>query len=183
MTTQTKTLLTAEQFLDLGDIGPAELIDGEVIKMSPAGLRHGLIAMALGALVREHVAAQRLGAVFAAETGFKLAPRRVRAPDVAFVSAQRLGEQMTEQFIDGAPDLAVEVVSPSDVRPAVMQKVQEWLDNGARAVWVVDPDNRMIVLYHPDGTIRQVREPEDLRDETVLPGFSTTLGRVFDRTW
>src|SRR3954470_9248342 len=117
MTTQATNLITAEELFDMGDIGRCELIDGEIVRMSPAGAKHGIVAMNLGATLRQFVKAKGLGRVFAAETGFKLAPRRVRAPDVAFVRADRLAGGVPEKFFDGPPDLAIEVVSPSDTWP------------------------------------------------------------------
>ena len=129
-----------------------ELVRGELIVMAPAGGRHGQIAHKVALLVGNHVLARSLGRVFAAETGFLLrrGPDTVRAPDVAFVAAQRLGiEDIPAGFLEMAPDLAVDVVSPGDSRAAVRSKVSDWLAAGTRLVWVVYPEKRSIVHRPP----------------------------------
>src|SRR4051812_34704540 len=107
----TTTQITADEFFGMGDLGRAELIDGEIIHMSPSGAEHGVVALNIAVVLRQFVQAHQLGRVFAAETGFRLAPMRVRAPDVAFVAAARLAGGVPSTFFDGPPDLAVEVVS------------------------------------------------------------------------
>jgi Uma2 family endonuclease len=180
MTTQATKLITAEELFEMGDIGRCELIDGEIVRMSPSGAEHGNVAMNLGAILRQFVKAQGLGRVFAAETGFKLAPRRVRAPDVAFVRAERLAAGIPKKFFDGPPDLAVEVVSPSDAWHEVEAKVEDWLARGARSCWVVDPKTRLVVVYHPDGRGARLDQGGIITDEEILPGFSVPVAEVFD---
>jgi Uma2 family endonuclease len=180
MTTQATKLITAEEFFDMGDIGRCELIDGEIVRMSPSGAEHGNVAMNLGAILRQFVKASGLGKVFAAETGFKLAPRRVRAPDVAFVRADRLTGGVPKRFFEGPPDLAVEVVSPSDTWQEVEEKVEDWLASGTRSCWVVDPKTRLVVVYHPGGQATRFDSKAVLTDELVLPGFSVPVAEVFD---
>jgi Uma2 family endonuclease len=179
MTTQATKPITAEELFDMGDIGRCELIDGEIVRMSPSGAEHGRVAMNLGAILRQHVKAHGLGKVFAAETGFKLAPRRVRAPDVAFVRAERLTQGIPAKFFDGAPDLAVEVVSPSDSWPDVEAKVEDWLARGARSCWVVDPKARRVVVYRPDGRAARLDDKAVVTDDT-LPGLSLPVAEIFD---
>ena len=164
----------------MGDIGRCELIDGEIVRMSPSGAEHGNVAMNLGAVLREFVKTRGLGKVFAAETGFKLAPRRVRAPDVAFVRAERLAAGLPRRFFDGPPDLAVEVVSPSDTWPEVEAKVEDWLARGARSCWVVDPKTRLVMIHHPGGRVTRLDDKAVIKDEDVLPGFSVSVNEVFE---
>jgi Uma2 family endonuclease len=180
MTTQATKLVTAEELFEMGDIGRCELIDGEIVRMSPSGAEHGNVAGNVLAVVREFVKRRRLGRVFAAETGFKLAPRRVRAPDVAFVRADRVAGGIPRKFFEGAPDLAVEVVSPSDTSLEVKAKVEDWLSRGTRSCWVVDPKTRLVVVHHPGGQVMRFDEKGLLRDEDVLPGFSVPVAEVFD---
>jgi Uma2 family endonuclease len=172
MTTRTKPV-TADELFEMGDIGRCELVRGEIIRMSPTGAEHGDVAMEIGMRIAIFVKANKLGKVFAAETGFTIArnPDTTRAPDVAFVRQERVPKSYRRGFFDGPPDLAVEVVSLSDTHSEVVAKVNDWLSAGTLAVWVVDLPSKSIEVHHPATPIvRYVRE-EELRDETVLPGF------------
>src|SRR4030095_2647233 len=150
MTTATQ-LLTADDLLRQPHDGYRyELVKGELIKEPPAGNIHGNRAMRLGWRLACHVENNDLGVVFAAETGFRLAsdPDTVRAPDVAFVNKTRIEEAGTfEGFWPGAPDLALEVLSPGDSYTEVEEKVREYLAAGTKAVWIVDPKGRTITVY------------------------------------
>jgi Uma2 family endonuclease len=149
--------------------------------MSPAGHEHGRVAArltsSLGLFVDEH----DLGAVYAAETGFLLArnPDTVRAPDVAFVRADRLAAVSAEGFFPGPPDLAVEVVSPSDSYSAVEEKVFEWLDAGCRAVVVLDPRRQVATVYRSRQNISLLSPPDLLSAEDLVPGWSVPLAQLF----
>jgi Uma2 family endonuclease len=180
MTTQATKLITAEELFEMGDVGRVELIDGEIVRMSPSGAEHGNVAANILALVREFVNQRGLGRVFAAETGFKLAPRRVRAPDVAYVRADRLTAGIPRKFFDGAPDLAVEVVSPSDTWPEVESKVEDWLARGARSCWVVDPKTRLVMIHHSRGRVLRLDVNAVVTDEEVLPGFAVPASSFFE---
>lgn len=181
MTTTTNPI-TAEQLLSMANIGPCELVKGEVIHMTPAGAEHGDIAAELLYRIKSHVEGRNLGKVYAAETGFIIArnPDTVRAPDVAFVRTARLPPGPLRGYFPGAPDLAVEVISPSDLHSDVLAKVDEWLAAGALSVWVVDPPNGSIAVFHPGIQVARYRRPDELRDEPVLPGFALKLDKVFE---
>jgi Uma2 family endonuclease len=180
MTTITKSI-TAEELFDMGDIGPCELIKGEILYMAPAGAEHGDLAAELLLRVKMHVDANRLGKVFSTDTGFTIArnPDTVRAPDVAFVRKDRLPPGRVRGFFPGAPDLAVEVVSPSDRLSDLTGKVDEWLAAGATSVWVVDPPNRTIVVCRAGKQVLRYSNSDELHDEPTLPGFSLKLAGLF----
>jgi Uma2 family endonuclease len=180
MTTQATKPITAEQLFEMGDVGRVELIDGEIVRMSPSGAEHGNVAGNVFAVVRDFVKRNNLGRVFAAETGFKLAPRHVRAPDLAFVRAERLAGGIPRQFFDGPPDLAIEVVSPSDAWPELEDKVEDWLARGARSCWVVDPKTRRVLVHHPGGQVTKFDDEARIADADVLPGFSAAVKEFFD---
>src|SRR4051812_28964652 len=141
-------LVTADDLLAMGDIGRCELIYGELVMMSPAGAEHGIVALRVGSFLREFVDANGLGYVFAAETGFMISrtPDLLRAADASFVAKARIPGPIPSGYIDGVPDLAVEVVSPRDTRREVAEKVDMWLANGTAVVWVVDPKPQTIVI-------------------------------------
>jgi Uma2 family endonuclease len=116
-----------------------------------------------------------------AETGFQISrdPDTVRAPDVAFVRAERLPAAEPLGFFPGAPDLAVEVLSPSDRAGEVLAKVQDWLEAGCRAVWVVDPHTQTISDYRSRSEVVVFSGADTLTGGTVLPGFSVSLPEIF----
>jgi Uma2 family endonuclease len=132
----------------------------------------------------EHVERRGGGRVVVGDVGFVLRvpsdPERVRAPDVAFVSPERLPSgRLPEGFLSGAPDLAVEVLSPSDNPIDIQQKVRDYLEAGARLVWVVAPQAKTLTVYRADGSARLLREQDVLDGEDVLPGFSIPAAELF----
>jgi Uma2 family endonuclease len=177
-----KKVYTAEDLLHLSDDGMRhELVRGELRTLPPAGEEHGIVAGEGFRLIANHVRANRLGQVFAAETGFFLEhnPDVVRAPDVAFVAASRFERGPSPRFSDLVPDLVVEVVSPYDTAREVEEKVQAWLRAGVRLVWVVHPSTRSVTVYRSLHDIHALTENEQLDGGDVLPGFACSVGDFF----
>ena len=172
-------ITTAEQLLRAGDIGRCELIRGELRMMIPAGGEHGRVTINVTVAVANFVRARRLGVLYGAETGFILArdPDTVRAPDLAFTTAERASTP-ERGFVPGAPDLAVEVLSPDDRPGYVREKVAEWLEAGTLAVWVVDPSQRTVTVH--DGTATLYGETDTLVGGDLLPGFELPVREVFE---
>jgi Uma2 family endonuclease len=182
----TKTRVTVQDLWRMGSTDGVrrELVDGEVIEMAPVGGVHGKVTWTVSQKLGEHVYAHAAGEVVVGDVGFLLVlpgdPERVRAPDVAFVTGARLPEgRLPEGYIRGAPDLAVEVLSPSDNPLEIQQKVRDWLESGARLVWVIAPRARSATVYRPDGSARLVRDGDVLDGEGVLPGLRIQLGDLF----
>ena len=181
--TLTGKRMTAEELWRLPDDGMRhELIYGELKTMSPSGSEHGWLAMRLGAGLHGFVERHRLGRVYAAETGFWLArnPDLVRAPDAAFVCQERLaaaGE--TTGYFPGAPDLAVEVVSPNDRSAEIEEKVATWLAYGTRLVIVVYPRTRTARVHRPGQPPHDLGEGDSLDGADVLPGWALPLRELF----
>lgn len=179
MTVETRTV-TAE---DLGQMPPDgflyELVNGELRKRSPAGFEHGRVAMRIGASLSAHVARQSLGAVTAAETGFLIRrnPDTVRAPDVAFVSTPRLVE--TRGYFPGAPDLAIEVISPGDAYSDVDAKVLDWLRSGTRMVVLVDPSKQTAAVHRSLSEVTRLSLEDTIEGGDVVPGWRLPLRDVF----
>lgn len=164
--------------------GRSELVEGRLVREPPAGMEHGRLTARIGSLLRAFVHERGLGEVFGAETGFVLSedPPTVRAPDVAFVTADRLPPgDLPAGFGQGAPDLAVEVVSPSSTAADVRSKVVDYLDTGAREVWVVEPGTRTLEVYRWDGDLRMLRGSDEILGGDVLPGFALTVGELLAR--
>jgi Uma2 family endonuclease len=181
MATVATKAITAEELEAMGDIGRCELIRGEIVHMTPAGAEHGDVGGEAFHWVKAFVKEHRLGKVYSADTGFVIArdPDTVRAPDVAFVRAQRIPPHPVRGFFPGAPDLAVEVVSPSDRLSEVAAKVDEWLSAGTQSVWVVDPANRSVEVYRQGNQVLRYRAGDELRDEPALPGFAMKIADLF----
>ena len=174
--------MTIEEFATISQPGRFDLINGEVLQMPPAGGEHGALASELGRRIGNYVVEHQLGQTYAAETGFVVdaESRTVLAPDVAFVSATRIPPiEQQRGFVPLAPDLAVEVVSPSDRVVDVSAKVSEYLAGGVKLVWVVEPRRRTVTEYHADRSARLVIDGEALDGGDVLPGFSLPLAEIF----
>ena len=174
-------LLTAEDLLETSIPNKeTELVRGWLVVREPPGSRHGTVAMNLAVRLANHVEPLGAGQVFAAETGFTLfrAPDTVRAPDIAFVRRERLPHPAPAGYLELAPDLVVEVLSPHDRPGEVLAKVGDWLEAGARLVWVVDPERRRTRIYRVDGSEASITDAEDLSGEDVLPGFTCRLALV-----
>ena len=157
-----------------------ELIRGVLVVREPAGGRHGRVAAELARLIGTHVHDNDLGVVYGAETGFTIArePDTVRAPDVAFVRRDRVPAADPVGFLPIAPDLAVEVLSPSDRPGETLAKVGDWLEAGTPLIWVIDPERRQSRIYRADGTDSLLGERDQLSGEDVLPGFVLSLGAI-----
>jgi Uma2 family endonuclease len=182
MSTRTQ-LVTAEELLRMPEDGHRyELVNGELRKIPPTGHVHGRFAATLtGSLVR-HVTANRLGAVYAAETGFILRrnPDTVRAPDVAFICQERVEEVGDAAgYWPGAPDLAVEVISPSDTYTEVEEKVFEWLDAGTLMLLVVNPRMPSVTVYRSLTDISVLTQNDTLHGGDVVPGWTMPVKDIF----
>jgi len=174
------SITTAEQFF-AANLPHSELIGGEIFQMSPAGFDHGRFASRIVAALENHVSGQGLGIVTTAEAGFQIAhdPDTVRAPDVAFVRADRIPPDGVKGYFQGAPDLAVEVVSPSDRPDEVAAKVQDWLRAGCSMVWVIEPENRTVAVHRRGNEVAMLTTADTLIGGDVLPEFFMPVARVF----
>ena len=175
--------VTAEELFALPDDDcRRELVDGVIITMSPTGAAHGVVSVRIGRLLDEHVSARGLGVCCGAETGFILRrnPDVVRAPDAAFVAARRIPDTgVPTAYWPFAPDLAVEVVSPSERRADVQVKVAEYFAAGAREVWVAEPASRTVHVHGSPGTVQVFGADDTLTGRDLLPGFRCEVRRLF----
>jgi Uma2 family endonuclease len=173
--------MTAEEFFLHGPDQPCELIEGELHTMAPPGWEHGRIAGNIHALLWNHARARHLGAVGASETGFLVKRDRdtVLAPDVSFVRVERLPQGRHPGYLPFAPDLAVEVVSPSQSLYEVDEKTELWLKSGAAMVWVVWPNTRSVSVHRPDRPVTHLHEGDRIDGEDVVPGFVCAVSEVF----
>lgn len=180
-----KHLVTAEDLLKMPEVPGKqfELVDGELVEVSPAGVEHNLIAALIYRLLYAFAEEYRLGIAFTDNLGYILRrdPDLLRAPDVSFVARERLPEgQLPKGFWDLAPDLAVEVVSPGDTAIELRAKVRDYLECGTRIVWVVWPDNHSVTVYDTGGGYRDLAPEDELDGGSVLPGFRVRVADLFD---
>jgi Uma2 family endonuclease len=177
-------LMTAEEF----EVSPlndrwVELVQGEILRMSPTGPLHGEIALTIGAAIRNWVGQHKKGKAYAAETGFILSrdPDTVRAPDAAFVASTELAEQQKRKkgFFEGAPDLVVEVMSPGDTDEEVRMKVLDYLNAGTRLIWIVSPRTQTVTVYQSLSEIKVLTREETLDGGDVLPGLTIAVSEIF----
>ena len=183
MSTEVK-LMTADEMLAMPDDGFVyELIKGDLIQVSPPpGHEHGLVVMNIAGPLYQFVKTQKLGQVYAAETGYLLEqdPDTVRAADVSFLRRERIESAgRVKGYWVGAPDLAVEVISPSDTVRRIEGKVAEWLEFGARLVWVVSPKLRNVTVYRSLTDISILTEKDTLDGGDVVPGFQIPVAEIF----
>lgn len=177
-------LTTAEQLLEMpGDGFRYELVHGELRRMAPAGYEHGFIGGDIIASLSHHVRSRNLGRVCLSETGFLLErdPDHVLCADVAFISkARHRTKSRTRGFFPGPPDLAIEIVSPSDRYEAVEEKVQDWLSHGTRMVIVVNPRLKQAKVYLPDEPIQVLKRSDSIDGGKVVPGWHLKLADIFE---
>ena len=183
MSTTTK-LMTADELWEMPDDGFCyELVRGELRKMAPAGGEHGVVIINLAAPLKVHAKANNLGLVFGAETGFRLseAPDSVRAPDVAFVARERIPlTGIPRGFWPGAPDLAVEVVSPNDKIYEIDEKIEDYLAAGVRLIWIVYPKKRSVTVHSPVSEPRVLMIDDTLDGADVVVGFQLPVREIFE---
>lgn len=174
--------MTAEQLAGMPDDGNRyELVEGVLRMMSPAGFRHGRIAAKLLRRIGTHVEEHGLGETSAAETGFLVGrhPDTVLAPDIAFVSSDRLRPYFGHVgYLPLAPDLVAEVVSPSDRASEIEAKVQAWLNAGARLVLVVAPQDATVREYRPDRPV-DIHASGSIDLDDVVTGFRLDVAELF----
>lgn len=187
MARQSTKLITADEYYKMPreqTVG-TELVHGVIVKkrggIVPAGYQHGKIAALLLYYIIDFVLKHQLGNVFTAETGFILNEESniVRGPDIAFVANDRLDQSKKSGFFKGAPDLAVEVISPSETFGEIDTKLEEYFAAGVKEVWIVRPVARTITLYHSLKEIAILSDQNTLNNSCVLSGFELEIGRIF----
>jgi Uma2 family endonuclease len=174
-------LITAEEFALMPGSEHKELVRGEIIDTMPPSREHGRIALAIGALLRLWASQGSWGEV-GVESGFILAhdPDIVRGPDVYYVRADRvLADDKPNAFWTIAPDLAIEVISPSETLEEVRAKIRDFLSAGTPLVWTIHPSSREVVVHTPDGLARTYGADDVIEYPDILPGFSCKVAELF----
>lgn len=173
-------LYTAEEYAELDDNRRTELVRGVLQVREPPGLAHGFTAVEIACAIRIYMDTHPIGLTFV-ESGYvtERGPDTVRGPDVSFMTYERAKGAKGSTFGEGAPDLAVEVLSPSNTAREIAKKVGEYFAGGARLVWVADPKKRMVTVLAPEALPYVVAGDEFLDGGDVLPGFRVEVKKLF----
>ena len=174
--------LTDEQFMALPeDDNLYEYVNGELIVVANSGVEHGYLALTLGYFLTGFVRSHRLGVTCDSSTAFKMKTGNKRSPDLAFIAKERLHglKRLPKGFFEGAPDLAVEIISPNNTFAEIHNKLVEYFENGTRLVWVILPDEESVLVYRQPKPSKLLQVEDSLDGEAVITGFQLPLMELF----
>ncbi|MFL6258542.1 MAG: Uma2 family endonuclease [Thermoanaerobaculia bacterium] len=174
-------LITGEELFHSPDLGPCELVDGRIVPTMPTGRVHGKSEARLAARLLTYVENHDKGEVLTGEIGIYIRrnPDTVRAADIAFISHGRLARCKAEGYLDVAPEIVVEVLSPDDRMSRVQEKLRDYFSAGVQVVWVVDPTLRRVLVHRSLTEVTVLDDRRSLTDEDLLPGFSVPVSDLF----
>jgi Uma2 family endonuclease len=176
-------LVTSDELARTPNLGRCELVEGRVVHMSPTGFVHGRVEAAFAAVLRAFVSPRKLGYVLTGEVGIltRRVPDTVRGADVLFISNERFaGKTPGRAFLDVAPELVVEVLSPDDRPGEVLRKLGEYFDMGVKLVWLADPEQQVVMAHRSLTEVRCFTREGSLPGDDVLPGFEVSLREIFE---
>ena len=182
MTTKQKLITADELLLMPRDGSRYELIRGVLVEKMPPGYSHGVVVSRIDYALAHYAESHDYGATGSGEPGYRLDrdPDTVRAPDISWIAPDRVPVGL-RGYPEFAPDLAVEVKSPSNSNPEIAAKAAMWLSYGSREVWVADPESTSITVHRPGAIPETLGEDETLDGGDLLPGFTTPVWRLFRR--
>jgi Uma2 family endonuclease len=183
-TPETKVWTDAE-FMALPDDGNRyELVKGELINMGNSGALHGYIAIILSAALFALVTSRKLGVLLDSSTAFTMKNGNKRSPDIAFFAKERLQglEELPTGFLEGAPDLVVEIFSLGSTIAEIEDKIVEYFANGTRLLWVISPGQHYVLVYRSGYEPQRLLTSGDfLEGEEVVPGFTFPVADLFHK--
>jgi Uma2 family endonuclease len=176
----TKRLLTAKDLLEMGEEAEfCELVDGELVQMSPSRFPEARVVSKIQLLLGTFVSQHQLGEVFGPDLGYELTLHRVRAPDVSFVSAEKIATYGNPwELAKLVPDLVVEVIAPEVKYGYLQRKIRHYCEAGVRLLWIVDPDMQTVTVYHSPYDPHVLTTADTLSGEDVIPGFSSPVAAL-----
>ena len=175
--------VTGDELLHMPGRNPCELVAGRIVPMTPTSPAHGRIEVNVAAALKQFLRTRNLGVVMAGEVGVftRRNPDTVRAPDVLFLSHERDARRTSRQgFLDVAPELTVEILSPTDRPDQMRRKLSEYFAAGVRLAWVIDPTARTVRIHRGVGEPQSLACGETLTGGDVLPGFEMAVDDVFE---
>ncbi|MCL4262267.1 MAG: Uma2 family endonuclease [Anaerolineae bacterium] len=176
-----EVLITGEELAMMGDLGRCELVEGRIVKFSPTKMPHGRYEFEMAKLLGNFVEKHNLGVVMVGEVGVytRRDPDTGRGADVLYISHERLAQVTPGGFMDVAPELIVEVMSPSDRWSEVRKKIKEYFEVGVTVVLIVEPEEQTIALYRSPTAIEEFVLNNALTLEDILPGFNLPLNQLW----
>ena len=180
--TASRKIWTDEEFMALPDDGNCyEVVDGKLIALGSASARHGYYVSLIHIILGAYVRSQKLGFTFDSDTSFKMKSGNRRSPDCSFFSKERLRSLggIPKGYIEGAPDLAIEVLSEANTVGEIHDKIVEYFENGSRLVWVIHPEEKYVLVYRQPEPAALKRPGDILEGEEVIPGFALDLSEFF----
>lgn len=176
-------IITAEELARTPALGRCELVEGRIVRMSPTGHRHGGVEARIGKILANFVDPRKIGRVLVGEVGVytRRNPDTVRGADVLYISKERFQRASKDKaFLDAAPELVVEVLSPDDRPAELARKLSEYFAVGVLLVWVADPESRSVRAYRSPSDVRELGEEETLTGDEALPGFEAPVAQFFE---
>ena len=177
---------TSDEFYELCQENPdlelERTASGEVIIMSPAGGETGASNLSIGARLYNWNEEHELGIAFDSSTGFTLPNGAGRSPDAAWIAIERwsrLSAEQKQKFPPLAPDFVIELRSSSDCMQILRDKMEEYINNGVRLGWLIDPQSRTVEIYEPGEAVETLYDPEFVAGDPVLPGFVLNMKKVW----
>ena len=177
-----RKIWTDEEFMALPDDGNRyEVVNGELVTVGSAGAKHGYYVSLIHIILGAYVRSQKLGFTFDSDTSFKMKSGNRRSPDCSFFSKERLRSLggIPKGYIEGAPDLAIEVLSEANTVGEIHDKIVEYFENGSRLVWVIHPEEKYVLVYRQPEPAALKRPGDILEGEEVIPGFALDLSEFF----
>jgi Uma2 family endonuclease len=176
-----ESLMTGDALWELGLVEPCELINGQIVYMSPTGGEHGGIEVSLGAELRNHVRKHKLGYLAGGEVGIYIRrnPDTIRGADLAFFTKAQLPNGLPRKYIEAIPELVVEIVSPNDLWKEIRAKLRDYFSIGVACIWIVDPDEQKILIYRSMTDVSELNITDTLRGDGALEGFELPVATLF----
>jgi Uma2 family endonuclease len=182
MSTVQTRIYTPADLLAMPDANNVELVQGNLVE-KPVSVLSSIVEIRLGRRLDTHCEAHKLGVVMSSTNGiqcFPDEPRKVRKPDISFVKRERFSiEHLNEGFLSIPPDLAVEIVSSNDEVSELNEKVEEYLAADIPLVWVIDPENQIVIIHRKDGSVTKLHKNDKLSGEDIIPGFTCQVAALF----
>jgi Uma2 family endonuclease len=181
---QTMTLITGEELEAMGNIGPSELVEGRIVPMSPTAAPHAICEGNFYDVLKQFARRQKSGKVMVGDVGIytRRNPDSIRAADVAYISNQRYEQRKRKgDYLNVAPELVVEVLSPDDRWQEVMHKLREYFAVGVQLVWVADPDEQTVYAYRSPTDVREFKSGGSLTADDIMNGFVVTVADLFEQ--
>ena len=180
-TLETEDLLTIDDLANVVGDTPGELIDGRFVPMPPTGWPHARAEVKVSSRLARFAEASGLGTVLGGEAGIVIRrdPDTLRGADVAYISRERLARACSQGYLDVAPELIVEIVSPNDRWTDLTAKLEDYFSIGVDLVWVVDPQRRRVSCYRSPTDLALLGPGDTLTAEPILPGFMLPVSELF----